>query len=114
MYSVHVLKCIMHSTCIYIYIMMYTLLCLFFISVNTQEKPPRVFISRLKQEELRKEKQGDKHQYRRVKKWELMELRIVDGRSQDAEVGVWSTSNCKWVWLIDYGFASFADLLVIV
>ncbi len=71
------------------------------ISVNTQEKPPRVFISRLKQEEMRKEKQGDKRQYRRVKKWELMELRIVDGRSQDTEVGAWSTNSCKGVWLMD-------------
>ena len=56
------------------------------LSVNLQEKPPRVFISRLKPDEQRKDKQQDKRQYRRVKKWELSELRIVDGKSQDTEV----------------------------
>ena len=45
-----------------------------------------MFISRLKPDEQRKDKQQDKRQYRRVKKWELSELRIVDGKSQDTEV----------------------------
>lgn len=54
-----------------------------FLIANQQEKPTRVFISRVKPEEQQRK---DKRQYRRVKKWELTELRIVDGRSQDTEV----------------------------
>ena len=64
----------------------YLFVFVFLFLVNLQEKPARVFISRLKQEEQRKDKQNDKRLYRRVKKWELTELRIVDGRSQDTEV----------------------------
>lgn len=52
--------------------------------VNPQEKPPVVYLSRIKQDDQRKDKHG---LYRRVKKWELSELRLIDGKSADTEVG---------------------------
>ena len=50
--------------------------------VNPQEKPPQVYVSRIKHDDQRKEKQS----YRRVRKWELGELKMIDGKSADAEV----------------------------
>ena len=41
-------------------------------------------MSRIKQDDQRKDKHG---LYRRVKKWELSELRLIDGKSADTEVG---------------------------
>lgn len=52
------------------------------ILVNPQEKPPQVYVSRIKHDDQRKEKQS----YRRVRKWELGELKMIDGKSADAEV----------------------------
>ena len=51
--------------------------------MNPQEKPPLVYVSRIKHDDQRKDKQG---LYRRVRKWDLSELRLIDGKTADTEV----------------------------
>uniref|UniRef100_A0A1X7VCF4 Exocyst complex component Sec3 PIP2-binding N-terminal domain-containing protein n=1 Tax=Amphimedon queenslandica TaxID=400682 RepID=A0A1X7VCF4_AMPQE len=57
-----------------------------------------VYLSRIKQDDQRKDKQG---LYRRVKKWELSELRLIDGKSADTEVPEFDLhfekTTFKWV-----------------
>ena len=52
--------------------------------VNLESKPACVYISRVKKDE--KKERGEKSGLRRVRKWKLSELRLVDGRSADTEI----------------------------
>ena len=55
-------------------------------------------VSRIKHEEPRKDKQTDKLVYHRVRKWELSELRLVDGKSSDTEVSM-RPHVCLLIWI---------------
>ena len=54
--------------------------------VVNSERPPKVIISRVKQDEVKRDRQNEKPTFRKVKTWSLSDLRIVDGRSAEGEV----------------------------
>ena len=57
----------------------------FSLIVNLESKPACVYISRVKKDE-KKERSEKSSGLRRVRKWKLSELRLVDGKSADSEV----------------------------
>ena len=54
--------------------------------VVNSERPPKVIISRVKQDEVKRDRQNERPTFRKVKTWSLADLRIVDGRSAENEV----------------------------
>lgn len=61
-------------------------MCTFCLYAVNIEKPPKVIISRVKQDEAKRDKQNERPTFRRVKTWALSDLRLVDGRSAEVEV----------------------------
>ena len=61
-------------------------MCIFLHRVVNNERPPKVIISRVKQDEVKRDRQNERPAFRRVKTWSLSDLRIVDGRSAEGEV----------------------------
>ena len=57
-----------------------------FLRVVNTERPPKVIISRVKQDEVKRDRQNERPTFRRVKTWSLSDLRIVDGRAAEGEV----------------------------
>ena len=72
----------------------------FSLIVNLESKPACVYISRVKKDE-KKERSEKSSGLRRVRKWKLSELRLVDGKSADSEVSEFDLhfdkGTFKWV-----------------